>query len=92
MDYLKVNIRLVVGNIKQFKQPISLLFCRSLLSKAHTILGKTTLFKSLIAQQITARAIAIIEDKDQSLNMLVCSTAIKAVDNVIADLKREKFT
>ena len=54
--------------------------------------GKTTLFKSLIAQQITARAIAIIEDKDQSLNMLVCSTAIKAVDNVIADLKGEKFT
>lgn len=54
--------------------------------------GKTTLFKSLIAQQVTARAIAIISGNDQNLNMLVCSTAIKAVDNVIADLKSEKFT
>lgn len=54
--------------------------------------GKTTLFKSLIAQQITARALSIINDKDQNMNMLVCSTAIKAVDNVIADLKAEDFT
>lgn len=54
--------------------------------------GKTTLFKSLIAQQITARALAIIAGNDQQINMLVCSTAIKAVDNVIADLKSDAFT
>lgn len=54
--------------------------------------GKTTLFKSLIAQQVTARALSVISGNDQNLNMLVCSTAIKAVDNVIADLKAEDFT
>ncbi|MCT9166197.1 hypothetical protein B9X71_07805 [Acinetobacter baumannii] len=54
--------------------------------------GKTTLFKSLIAQQITARALAIIDGNDKKMNMLVCSTAIKAVDNVIADLKSDSFT
>ena len=54
--------------------------------------GKTTLFKSLIAQQVTARALAIINGKDRNHNMLVCSTAIKAVDNVIADLKADEFT
>lgn len=54
--------------------------------------GKTTLFKSLIAQQVSARAIAIIEGNDQNINMLVCSTAVKAVDNVIADLKEDPFT
>lgn len=54
--------------------------------------GKTTLFKSLIAQQVSARAIAIIQGQDQNMNMLVCSTAVKAVDNVIADLKEDPFT
>lgn len=54
--------------------------------------GKTTLFKSLIAQQVSARAIAIINGNDQNMNMLVCSTAVKAVDNVIADLKEDPFT
>jgi hypothetical protein len=54
--------------------------------------GKTTLFKSLIAQQVTARALAIINGHDETLNMLVCSTAIKAVDNVIIDLKADPYT
>ncbi|MDQ9021907.1 AAA domain-containing protein [Acinetobacter sichuanensis] len=54
--------------------------------------GKTTLFKSLIAQQVSARALAIIEGADRNMNMLVCSTAVKAVDNVIADLKSDPFT
>ncbi|APV37616.1 AAA domain-containing protein [Acinetobacter soli] len=54
--------------------------------------GKTTLFKSLIAQQVTARALAIIDDRDENMNMLVCSTAIKAVDNVIFDLKADPYT
>lgn len=54
--------------------------------------GKTTLFKSLIAQQVSARALAIIEGADRNMNMLVCSTAVKAVDNVIADLKADPFT
>jgi len=54
--------------------------------------GKTTLFKSLIAQQVTARALSIISGEDKNHNMLVCSTAIKAVDNVIADLRADEFT
>lgn len=54
--------------------------------------GKTTLFKSLIAQQVVARALSIISKNEKRFNMLVCSTAVKAVDNVIADLKADAFT
>lgn len=54
--------------------------------------GKTTLFKSLIAQQVSERALAVIEGRDENLNMLVCSTAVKAVDNVIIDLKADPYT
>lgn len=54
--------------------------------------GKTTLFKSLIAQQVVARALAIIDGNDMNMNMLVVSTAINAVENVIADLKGDEIT
>ncbi|WP_431687716.1 AAA domain-containing protein [Hahella sp. NBU794] len=51
--------------------------------------GKTTLFKSLIASQIVERALAIIHGKDRNLGILVTSTAIKAVENVIDDLRED---
>ncbi|HAY3883690.1 AAA domain-containing protein [Escherichia coli] len=54
--------------------------------------GKTTLFKSLIAQQVVARALAVADGKDQNLGMLVTSTAIKAVENIIDDLKNDPVT
>ncbi|MFD3248412.1 AAA domain-containing protein [Rahnella aquatilis] len=49
--------------------------------------GKTTLFKSLIAQKVVERALAIIDGNDRNLGMLITSTAIKAVENVIDDLR-----
>lgn len=54
--------------------------------------GKTTLFKSLMAQQVVARALAIIDGNDKNMNMLVVSAAINAVENVIADLKGDDVT
>lgn len=54
--------------------------------------GKTTLFKSLIAQQLTARALAIAGGKDRNMGMLVTSTAIKAVENIIDDLRQDPVT
>lgn len=54
--------------------------------------GKTTLFKSLIAQQLVARALAIADGKDQNFGMLVTSTAIKAVENIIDDLRSDPAT
>ncbi|MDY4311880.1 AAA domain-containing protein [Pseudomonas shirazica] len=49
--------------------------------------GKTTLFKSLIASQIVERALACMEGDDRNLGLLVTSTAKKAVENVIDDLR-----
>ncbi|WP_236722466.1 hypothetical protein [Cronobacter sakazakii] len=57
--------------------------------KARQRTGKTTLFKSLIAQQLVARALAIADSKDQNFGMLVTSTAIKAVENIIDDLRSD---
>lgn len=54
--------------------------------------GKTTLFKSLIAQQLVNRALAIADGKDQNFGMLVTSTAIKAVENIIDDLRSDPAT
>ncbi|CDL84197.1 AAA domain-containing protein [Xenorhabdus szentirmaii] len=54
--------------------------------------GKTTLFKSLIAQQLVARALSIAEGNDRNLGMLVTSTAIKAVENIIDDLRSDPLT
>ena len=54
--------------------------------------GKTTLFKSLIAQQVVQKALAIINNKDCNLSMLVTSTAIKAVENIIDDLRKDPLT
>jgi len=51
--------------------------------------GKTTLFKSLIANQLVTRALDIISGNDKNRSMVVTSTAIKAVDNVIDDLKED---
>lgn len=52
--------------------------------------GKTTLFKSIIANNITSRALSIIyENKDYNNLMLMTSTARKAVDNVIKDIEEE---
>lgn len=51
--------------------------------------GKTTLFKSLIAQQLVSRALSIADGKDQNFGMLVTSTAIKAVENIIDDLRND---
>ncbi|MGO3743388.1 AAA domain-containing protein [Kerstersia sp.] len=48
--------------------------------------GKTTLFMSLIASQIVKRALAIIVGKDANLGVLVASTAIKAVNNIVDKL------
>jgi len=51
--------------------------------------GKTTLFLSVIANEITKRAISNIEDKKDHNNMiLVTSTSNKAVENVYTDLKK----
>lgn len=49
--------------------------------------GKTTLFKSLIASQVVERALACMEGDDRNLGLLVTSTAKKAVENVIDDLR-----
>lgn len=49
--------------------------------------GKTTLFKSLIASQIVERALVCIAGKDRNLGLVVTSTAKKAVENVIDDLR-----
>ncbi|HFF9857109.1 AAA domain-containing protein [Serratia marcescens] len=54
--------------------------------------GKTTLFKSLIAQKIVERALRLINDDDVNLGMLVTSTAIKAVENIIDDLRQDPLT
>ncbi|MEI2263899.1 AAA domain-containing protein [Erwinia sp. CGal63] len=54
--------------------------------------GKTTLFKSLIAQKLVERALAIAEGKDRNCGMLVTSTAIKAVENIIEDLRDDPVT
>ncbi|AOM41340.1 AAA domain-containing protein [Xenorhabdus hominickii] len=54
--------------------------------------GKTTLFKSLIAQQLVARALLIADGNDRNLGMLVTSTAIKAVENIIDDLRNDPLT
>jgi hypothetical protein len=54
--------------------------------------GKTTLFKSLIAQQLVSRALAIADGNDRNLGMLVTSTAIKAVENIIEDLRSDPVT
>ncbi|WP_354665463.1 AAA domain-containing protein, partial [Escherichia coli] len=54
--------------------------------------GKTTLFKSLIAQQLVSRARSIADGKDQNFGMLVTSTAIKAVENIIDDLRNDPAT
>ncbi|WCD78511.1 AAA domain-containing protein [Pseudomonas sp. TUM22785] len=51
--------------------------------------GKTTLFKSLIASQIVERALACIAGKDRNLGLVVTSTAKKAVENVIDDLRKD---
>ena len=54
--------------------------------------GKTTLFKSLIAQKIVARALLLMNGEDTNLGMLVTSTAIKAVENIIDDLRKDPLT
>ncbi|MCL6374944.1 hypothetical protein EXT64_18865 [Pectobacterium atrosepticum] len=54
--------------------------------------GKTTLFKSLIAQQLVTRALAIADKEDGNFGMLVTSTAIKAVENIIDDLRADPLT
>ncbi len=54
--------------------------------------GKTTLFKSLIAQQLVDRALAIADGRDMNYGMLVTSTAIKAVENIIDDLRGDPVT
>jgi hypothetical protein len=51
--------------------------------------GKTTLFKSLIASQIVERALACIAGNDHNLGLVVTSTAKKAVENVIDDLRKD---
>ncbi|MEZ0582794.1 AAA domain-containing protein [Erwinia sp. STN24] len=54
--------------------------------------GKTTLFKSLIAQKLVERALAIADGQDRNCGMLVTSTAIKAVENIIDDLRKDPVT
>ena len=56
--------------------------------------GKTTLFKSLIANQITHRALEVAKGKKdvQHKPLLITSTSNKAVDNVIDDLKHDEST
>ncbi len=49
--------------------------------------GKTTLFKSLIASRIVERALVCIAGEDRNLGVVVTSTAKKAVENVIDDLR-----
>ncbi|MFJ4348729.1 AAA domain-containing protein [Pseudomonas sp. NPDC089401] len=49
--------------------------------------GKTTLFKSLIASRIVERALACMAGEDRNLGLVVTSTAKKAVENVIDDLR-----
>jgi hypothetical protein len=52
--------------------------------------GKTTMFKSLIANSITKRALSIIENnKDYSNFTLLVSTANKAIDSVYSDILEE---
>jgi len=52
--------------------------------------GKTTLFKSIIANSITKRALNLIEGKKDYNNlMLITSTARKAIYNVIEDIEKD---
>ncbi|AZV93040.1 hypothetical protein CBF45_04280 [Bordetella sp. J329] len=51
--------------------------------------GKTTLFISLIAGQIVRRALSIIAGKNANLGVIVTSTAIKAVSNIVDDLRKD---
>ncbi len=51
--------------------------------------GKTTLFKSIIANRITARAFDLMEGIDKNRSVLVVATANTAVDNVIDDLRND---
>ncbi|WP_194791641.1 AAA domain-containing protein [Pseudomonas sp. UFMG81] len=51
--------------------------------------GKTTLFKSLIANQLVERALACISGCDRNIGLVVTSTARKAVENVIDDLRKD---
>jgi len=54
--------------------------------------GKTTLFLSLVANEITKRALSIIEnDKDYNNLMLITSTSNKAVENVYGSLSAFGF-
>lgn len=53
--------------------------------------GKTTLFKSLIANQLVERALACIGGSDRNLGLVVTSTAKKAVENVIDDLRDDVY-
>jgi hypothetical protein len=52
--------------------------------------GKTTLFKSIIANQIVQKALSIIAGESKNYGMLIVSTANTAVDGVIDDLKKEE--
>ncbi len=51
--------------------------------------GKTTLFKSIIANRIVARAFDLMDGVDKNRSVLVVSTANTAVDNVIDDLRND---
>lgn len=53
--------------------------------------GKTTLFKSLIASQIVERALVCIGGNDRNQGLVVTSTAKKAVENVIDDLRGDAY-
>lgn len=51
--------------------------------------GKSTLFLSLISNEVTKRALSnIFENKDYSNLMLITSTANKAIENVYSSLKK----
>ena len=49
--------------------------------------GKTTLFLSVIANEITKRALSLINGNDYSNLMIVTSTSNKAIENVYISLK-----
>jgi len=50
--------------------------------------GKTTLFLSLIASEVTKRTLSIINGEDYNNLTLVTSTANKAIDNISSDLRK----